>query len=176
MKFFKKTLKTCREYFYDHPTLRKILEYLFTTLGAIISAFLFAFGYKASEVVNMLGIFHMPIFFYISGFFLYKEDTNLRGMLNKLYKRILNLLIPYLVFGILWCSFSKSNFITMFLSGGGRYWFLYTLFIISTFFLIYEYVIGRCKNTLIYVTLWIVPYIILIATKVYLNTNGGQYM
>ena len=54
MKFFKKTLKTCREYFYDHPTLRKILEYLFTTLGAIISAFLFAFGYKAfvDPIVN----------------------------------------------------------------------------------------------------------------------------
>lgn len=157
--------------YYD---LMKGIAIILVVVGHIMQ---FAFGYKTSEVVNMLGIFHMPIFFYISGFFLYKEDTNLRGMLNKLYKRILNLLIPYLVFGILWCSFSKSNFITMFLSGGGRYWFLYTLFIISTFFLIYEYVIGRCKNTLIYVTLWIVPYIILIATKVYLNTNGGgQYM
>ena len=47
MKLYKKTVKVCREYFYDHPTLRKILEYLFTILGSALSAFLFAFGYKS---------------------------------------------------------------------------------------------------------------------------------
>lgn len=29
----------------------------------------FSFGYNQSDVVRMLGIFHMPIFFYISGYF-----------------------------------------------------------------------------------------------------------
>lgn len=86
----------------------------------------------------------------------------------------MTLLIPYVVFLSAWCLFSgNTDPFGILMGGGGRYWFLYTLFIISTFFLIYEYIIGRCKNTLIYVTLWIVPYIILIATKVYLNTNGG---
>ena len=61
----------------------------------------FAFGYSQSDVVRMLGIFHMPIFFYISGYFLYKEESDVRGMLCKLYKRVLNLLIRYLVFGML---------------------------------------------------------------------------
>lgn len=47
MKTFKKIRKKCSDFFYDHPTLRTVLEYLFTVFGAILSALVFAFGYKA---------------------------------------------------------------------------------------------------------------------------------
>ena len=36
-----------REFFYDHPKFRITLEYLFTFIGSFLSAFIFAFGYKA---------------------------------------------------------------------------------------------------------------------------------
>lgn len=133
----------------------------------------FSFGFETSQPVKFL-CFHMPLFFYISGFLAYKKVASLSDLCERLIKRGMTLLIPYVVFLIAWCLFSgNTDPIGILMGGGGRYWFLYTLFIISTFFLIYEYVIGCCKNTLIYVTLWIVPYIILMATKVYLKTNGG---
>lgn len=159
--------------------MRQRIQYLDNMKGvAIILVVIghimhFSFGFETSQPVKFL-CFHMPLFFYVSGFFAYKKIASLSDLCERLIKRGMTLLIPYVVFLSAWCLFSgNTDPIGILMGGGGRYWFLYTLFIISTFFLIYEYVIGRCKNTLIYVTLWIVPYIILIATKVYLNTNGG---
>ena len=43
----KKVYKAFREFFYDHPKFRVTLEYVFTFIGAFISALIFAFGYKA---------------------------------------------------------------------------------------------------------------------------------
>lgn len=148
----------------------KGLAMILVVIGHIM---LFAFKFNPSEPSKFI-YFNMPMFFYVSGFLAYKESSFINDQSRRLMKRGMTLLIPYVVFLSVWCLFSGySDPIAILLGGGGRYWFLYTLFIISTFFLIYEYVIGRCKNTLIYVTLLIVPYIILIATKVYLKTNGG---
>ena len=133
----------------------------------------FAFGYSQSDVVRMLGIFHMPIFFYISGYFLYKEEPDVTGMLCKLYKRVLNLLIPYLVFGMLWCQFTGTSFIALLTSGGGSYWFLWVLFLLSTFFIIYGYSLRKIKNEWLYLLLWLVPYGVIIVAKVFENRIGG---
>lgn len=133
----------------------------------------FAFGYNQSDVVRMLGIFHMPIFFYISGYFLYKEEPDVRGMLYKLYKRALNLLIPYLVFGMLWCTFTGTSYIALLTSGGGSYWFLWVLFLLSTFFIIYGYSLRNIKKEWLYVFLWLVPYGAIIVAKIFENRIGG---
>ena len=47
MEFLKKFNKNCREFFYDHPRLRITLEYLVMVVGAFLSSFIYAFGYKA---------------------------------------------------------------------------------------------------------------------------------
>ena len=47
MKVIKKYIKIIKDYFYDHPALRVTLEYLMATIGAFLSAFAFAFGYRA---------------------------------------------------------------------------------------------------------------------------------
>ena len=47
MTSWKKICKVVTEYFYDHPRFRVTFEYIFTFIGAAISATLFAFGYKA---------------------------------------------------------------------------------------------------------------------------------
>lgn len=133
----------------------------------------FSFGYNQSDVVRMLGIFHMPIFFYISGYFLYKEEPDVTGMLYKLYKRALNLLIPYLVFGMLWCTFTGTSYIALLTSGGGSYWFLWVLFLLSTFFIIYGYSLRNIKKEWLYVFLWLVPYGAIIVAKIFENRIGG---
>lgn len=47
MDSLKKINKNCREYFYDHPKLRIFIEYLLMAIGAFLSSFVYAFGYKA---------------------------------------------------------------------------------------------------------------------------------
>lgn len=134
---------------------------------------LFSFGYDPSDVVKMLGIFHMPIFFYISGYFTYKENTTSRYLIEKLSKRSLNLLVPFIVFGFLWCEFTNNSFIQLFLGGGGRYWFLWVLFLLSTFFIVYGHLIQNIKKEWLYITLWIVPYCIIMFLKLFEVKIGG---
>lgn len=47
MNFIKKLNKKISDFFYDHSTLRFILEYVAMVFGAILSSFVFSFGYKA---------------------------------------------------------------------------------------------------------------------------------
>lgn len=54
MKTWKKIKKQACEFFYDHPRLRITLEYLLAGFGACLSAFVFAFSFKAfvDPIVN----------------------------------------------------------------------------------------------------------------------------
>lgn len=124
---------------------------------------LFAFKFNPSEPSKFI-YFNMPMFFYISGYLAYKQIATVRDLYSKLLKRGLTLLVPYVVFLSIMCIFSKyANILEIMFGGGREYWFLYTLFIISSFFLIYEYFVGHVKNTWMYIMLWIIPYLTLIA-------------
>lgn len=46
MKFLKTQIKKVRNFFFDHPGLRIFFEYLVIAIGAALSAFIFAYGYK----------------------------------------------------------------------------------------------------------------------------------
>lgn len=46
MNFFKRQIKKVRNFFFDHPGVRTVGEYLYTALGAALSALIFAYGYK----------------------------------------------------------------------------------------------------------------------------------
>lgn len=43
----KKFVKMIKEFFYDHPLIRIIVEYTSATIAAFLSAFVFAFGYRS---------------------------------------------------------------------------------------------------------------------------------
>lgn len=137
----------------------------------------FSFGYNPSTVVNMLGVFHMPIFFYISGYFMYKMIDGRQQLWSKLYKRSLALLVPYIVFGAIYCLFSGYSFQTLLLEGGGCYWFLWVLFLLSSFFILYGYVLQKVKCEWLYVALWMIPYVAIMAGKVYeIKIGGGNVL
>lgn len=140
----------------------KGLAIILVVIGHVMQ---FSFGKIQSDVVNMLGIFHMPIFFYISGFFLYNEFSTFKEMLHKLVVRSCSLVVPYLVFLLLWCVFSGCDFLEAFMAGGGRYWFLWVLFLISSFFLVYGYAIQKIKNDWLYVVLLTLPYCVIVGLK-----------
>lgn len=106
---------------------------------------------------NYIYIFHMPLFFIISGF-LYKYKDNYKIYILSKVKR---LLIPYVIFNIanLLLRHSFPQFINRnntlgrdiydILLSGGEYWFLYTLFMIFLIFPIIEKKIDSKINCII---------------------------
>lgn len=141
----------------------KGLAILLVVIGHVMQ---FSFGYAQSDLVNMLGIFHMPIFFYISGYFAYKEIPSFMGLMKRLERRAMSLAFPYISFVFLWCLFSETNVMGLLLGGGGRYWFLYVLLLLSLFFMVGEYVIGKIKKDWLYIVCWLLPYCMLIFLKI----------
>lgn len=118
-----------------------------------------SFGIPKSNVVDMLSIFHMPIFFFVSGYFTYKESLTLKETASKCLSRARTLLLPYGVFLLVWCLFSKSNIVDLLMSGGERYWFLNALFVISVIYILWGLIINRITNKYMYIGLVLIPII-----------------
>ena len=91
---------------------------------------------------DFIYLFHMPLFFFISGFcFSYHDDYS-----NFIRKKIKRLLLPYCYFGVFdaivrLCLVKYVNrpadiesIVVDFLFYGGEYWFLYVLFGIFVFY------------------------------------------
>lgn len=150
----------------------KGLAILLVVIGHVMQ---FSFGKNPSDVVTMLSIFHMPIFFYISGYLLYKEPSSFKDMITRLAKRAASLLVPYFVFLALWSIFSDVNYVSLVFMGGERYWFLWILFQLSIFFMFYGYTISGIKKDWIYITLLIIPYLFLILIKIF-NMGGVNHL
>lgn len=122
----------------------KGIAILLVVVGHVVQ---FSFGYNPSDVVNMLGIFHMPIFFYISGYLAYKSaDMNWRELCKRLLLKISQILIPLIVVGGTYCVFRGNSIVQWMMSGFGGYWFLYSLAILTAFFLIFEQIARKFLN------------------------------
>jgi len=144
------------------------------TLMVMGHIMIFSFQIDNSQPARLL-TFNMPLFFYISGFLAYKPITKFKDLLDKIIHRSLLLLVPYIVFLTLYYIYDgKINLIIhLLMNGGQKYWFLYDLFILSSFFMLYEYVTRRINKPLFSVVLWIVPLFILIAIKLYVSRTFG---
>ena len=76
-----------------------------------------AFSFK------MIGHIHMPLFFFISGYFTYKEKNGHQYILPNLKQRFLQLIVPVLVTGSLWVIyFPHSGLSSPFLHGFTGFW------------------------------------------------------
>lgn len=135
---------------------------------------LFSFDINPSEPSKFI-YFNMPLFFYISGYLAYKNFYTLHELGKRILQRGIVLLFPYLIFLCLYEIFTNGTDwdLSIIYCGGQRYWFLYDLFILSTFFLVYEYLIKRVRSNFAYVALWILPYFSLIAAKTEVSKIGG---
>ena len=158
-----------RLYYFD------VMKGIAITLVVIGHVMLFSFNVNPSEPSKFI-YFNMPLFFYISGYLAYRQIDLIADLIQRLFKRGIVLLFPYAFFLILYHIFSESDnsIIELLTMGGGRYWFLYDLFIISSFFLIYGYLIRNIKKRYLYVFLWLIPFGVLMCLKLgLLNAIGG---
>lgn len=156
--------------YYAHFDVMKGIAISMMVMGHVM---LFTFGLNPSEPSKFI-YFNMPLFFYISGYLAYKKIDTVKKLGTKLLSRGRALLVPYVVFLILYGIFSgQSHIANIIICGGGCYWFLYDLFFISAFFLVYEYLVKSVKRTWVYVGLWLIPLLVLIAIKLYVSQIVG---
>jgi len=165
-----------KEYFY-HLDMMKGIAIVLVVIGHVM---LFTFDINPSEPSKFI-YFNMPLFFYISGFLAFRETSSLKEMGEKVFHRGLILLVPYLMFLTLYNIFADNteNILSLIIGGGQRYWFLYYLFILSTFFILYGYAIRNVHRPWLYVILWLLPLLTLIIAKIVLlrqgNAEGDAY-
>lgn len=95
--------------------------------------------------------FHMPLFFFISGYLISYTSYKKRSLGNSFLKKGLTLLIPYLIwtYGVSFIevgTIPKIEFV--FLSTNSHYWFVYLLFLFSLFYLFGSVFKGKVTRAL----------------------------
>lgn len=120
-----------RPYYYHFDVLKGIAIVL-VVVGHIM---LFSFKIDMSPTSECI-YFNMPLFFYMAGFLAYKKADSGRKVMRRILNRGMVLLIPYVVFVVLYQIFTGStgsDILQTLLEGGGRYGFLYDLFVFAVF-------------------------------------------
>ncbi|MDO4818814.1 MAG: acyltransferase family protein [Prevotella sp.] len=148
----------------EHFDLMKGIAIILVVIGHIM---LFSFGIYGSDLEHFLVIFHMPVFFYVSGFLAYKSMHSGRPILLQIWRYTRALILPLLVWCVLWnVTHHDETLLNMLSRCGGKYWFLNTLAVLSIFFTCYEKLAGKVKNTVGYCALWFLPFVLLAVIKV----------
>ena len=116
--------------------------------------------------------FHMPLFFTISGYFIYRDSKiTAKEAMNQIYKKFLQLLLPAFVMSLLYSFIWKTDF-------SNNYWFLYALFKFYLFCVIIQYINSRLsiKNDYILFAEFVLLYVLLnMLTYVKLLYVFGDY-
>lgn len=143
----------------DYFDQLKGVAILFVVVGHILY---WSLGVKDTGLNHMYIIFYMPLFFYISGFWAFKNHESALDVFKNVMKTSLHLLVPFLTFCFLLSLFRGTAFVNLLSRGGGEYWFLQVLFVLQLFFMIYGYCIRKVNNDVLYISLLVVPYAVLI--------------
>lgn len=151
--FFVETMQKVRLHHFD---MLKGIAIFMVVMGHVLtmcirdidSAVLFKFVEKM----------HMPIFFFISGYFTYKVTEQGRWIMPKLWARAKQLLVPFFVVSALWIYyFPHSGLGSPFTStweglymdaGKNGYWFTLCLFELMLVYCVMALVLSHCRTIL----------------------------
>lgn len=139
----------------------KRLQYLDQMKGIAIflmvmgHVLLFTFGINDSTLTHVFFL-NMPVFFYVSGYLLYKEIDNSKDFAKRLQHKAARLLPPWLVVSVVMTCVQKWEFFSTLCT---FYWFFYVLFLLTLLVIVLEYVVfRRIKNAYLYCgSLLIIP-------------------
>lgn len=73
--------------------------------------------------------FNMPIFFFISGYFAYKENMSIGSIHKNIWNKFLYLVLPAVAFSLYYNFISGSALVAFINEGFDKYWFTITLFL-----------------------------------------------
>ena len=124
---------------------------------------------------------HMPIFFFISGYFTYKVLENGELVMPKLIVRVKQLLIPFFVMSTLWIYyFPHSGLQSPFVStweglytniGKNGYWFTLCLFEIIVIYSLMINLFSKCKTFVVRIVVVLISWLILGGLSKYILPN-----
>lgn len=113
-------------------------------------------GIDSAIVFKAIGLIHMPLFFFISGYFTLKQTENERLRIPDMWKRFLQLIVPMVVVSSLWIYYFphsglqsplKSTWSGLWLDlWKNGYWFTLTLFLINLIYILTISIANRFKN------------------------------
>lgn len=127
---------------------------------------LFGFGLSGSIVSDLIYTFNMPAFFFVSGYLALKSRKAISEYLINAWKKITMLLIPTIIFSLLWALSRKTGI--DFTEGFGKYWFGCVLLECFIIYYIVCLVTKTEKQQLIFMT------ILSVAGIGYLSTGAGD--
>lgn len=141
----------------------KRLQYLDQMKGIAIflmvmgHVLLFTFGiqHEESKLADVFFI-NMPMFFYVSGFLLFKEINNSKDLLMRMQHKAARILPPWIIVTVVMTSIQKWNFFSTLCT---FYWFFYVLFLLTLLTIVLEFaVFRRIRNSYLYcISLLIIP-------------------
>ena len=102
--------------------------------------YIFAFDVHISPLTNLLSIFNMPLFFYVSGYFSYKEPSSFKELCSRIYRKLLRILPPWVAASIAYALYDNCGVIYCFTE---FYWFFYVLTLCTLIFIILDFIILR---------------------------------
>lgn len=159
-------LKRRIEYF---DLLKGIAIYL-VVMGHVIAMCIR--GLDAAFIFKLIEQVHMPIFFFVSGYFTYKAAEEKSFITPGLKKRFLQLIIPFLVLTPVWffyyphsrllspiCQDLPSLFCSVYKGG---YWFPICLFELCVLYILLSAILRRLRRTGAQVAVLIAIYAVLI--------------
>lgn len=123
---------------------------------------------------NIFAYFRMPLFFFVSGFILYKQDFewNLQTTKSFLTKKLKVQILSTLIFYLLYCYIQEKNIeIGIFSIYKYGYWFTITLFEFFIFYVIFQLFFN---NTIKENKYWNISYILYILLIITLSTGKAQ--
>ena len=88
------------------------------------------FGMDFTSISRIIVRFHMPLFFFISGFMSYTQNPSKQWLSTRLWNRLLSQYIPALVVGWIYTMFQCQDFFASMLLDTAKngYWFTLALF------------------------------------------------
>ncbi len=106
------------------------------------------FAYN-SDINSFIEMFFTPLFFFISGFFAYRQTIEMEEVKYRVKREFLRIFLPGIIVGILHTLLSDRTF-EEFISRNGHagYWFTQTLFEIYLIYLLFLYLLtkNQCRN------------------------------
>ena len=100
------------------------------------------------SVARIIVRFHMPLFFFISGFMSYTQNPNKQWLSTRLWNRLLSQYVPALVMGWIYYTMFKGQdfFVSMLLdTAKNGYWFTLALFEIFCLYAILVYLLNKAN-------------------------------
>ena len=138
-----------------------------------IETFSYGIKYYESLLGSIIMSFFMPMFFFISGYMAYKNDTHIGKLFTKIKNKFQRLIVPtFLLYQIYFTICNNSPIDTIITNGPLGFWFTFSLFYMYIIYYTIIYIFNKTPKNNINIILIILG---LIGQFIFLGGIGHYY-